>query len=371
MRWAWIALMLLVAGCGKPAADTKPSSPPPISVTTVRAQQKDVPVTLEATGTVTALNSVEIRPQTSSTIAKVHIAEGQFVKSGQLLFTLDNRTDQTNLTKAQAQLAKDAATLKDAQRQLNRSRELLAQKFVSQGALDTAQAQVDAQNAVVQASRAAIQAAQVAVADKRITAPAAGRAGAINVFAGSLVQPTGTALVTITQLNPIGVSFNVPQRQVADALAALRRGDSQVTALVAEGVAPLAGQLQFVDNAVDASSGTVRVKARFDNPQSTLWPGAFVPVRLALRTLSHAVVVPQAAIIQSPRGAIVYVVGADNKAAARKVEVVHTAGVEAVVSGVNAGDTVVLEGRQNLRAGSLVVQGGASSPQIRQKDNRR
>jgi RND family efflux transporter MFP subunit len=354
MRWALIALMLVVAACSKPASDTKPSAPLPISVTTVRAQQKDVSITLDATGTVTALNSVEIRPQTSSTIAKVHIAEGQFVKAGQLLFTLDNRTDQANLTKAQAQFSKDATTLKDAQRQLARSRELLAQKFVSQSAVDTAQTQVDAQSAVVQASRAAIQAAQVVVADKRISAPTAGRAGAINVFAGSLVQPTGAALVTITQLNPISVSFNVPQQQLADTLAALRSGAAQVTAVVAEGTAPLTGQLQFVDSVVDAASGTVRVKAWFNNLQHTLWPGAFVPVKLALRTLNNAVVVPQASIIQSPRGAMVYVVGPDHKAAVRKVQVLHTVGTEAVVSGVAAGDRVALEGRQNLRAGSLV-----------------
>ena len=288
-----------------------------VSVTTVRALQRDVDVMLEATGTVTALNSVDIRPQVSSVITKVHIREGQFVKAGQPLFTLDTRADDVNLAKARAQMAKDMASLADAQRQLQRSRDLLAQNFISQGAVDTNQTLVDAQQAVVAADRAAIDAAQVALSYNRISAPASGRAGAINVFAGSTVQPGGAALVTITQLDPIAVSFSLPQRNLGDALQTLRSGGGKVLAVLPEGRGTSTGKLQFVDNTVDANSGTVRVKAQFSNANEALWPGSFVAVRLAIQTLKDAIVVPQAAVIQGARGSIVYAVDADNKAVSK------------------------------------------------------
>jgi RND family efflux transporter MFP subunit len=378
-----LAAVALIAGCGKgpqAGADTAsgaaPSAAPasaasgagggPVSVTSVRAQKRDVDVMLEATGTVAALNNVDIRPQVSSVITRVDIREGQFVKAGQLLFTLDSRNDEVNLAKARAQLAKDQASLADAQRQLARSKDLLAQNFVSQGAVDTNQTLVETQQSVVAASRAAIDAVQVALSYSRITAPAAGRAGAINVFAGTTVQPGGTALVTITQLDPIGVAFNVPQRNLNDALRTLRSGGGRVTAVLPDKRGSAVGRLLFVDNVVDPNSGTVRVKAQFDNREEMLWPGAFVTVRLAVNTLKDATVLPQATVIQGPRGSIVYVVDAQNKAQARPVEVVYGAGLDAVVSGVQPGERIVLDGRQNLRAGVSVAErapsaaGGAS-----------
>ena len=371
MGSAVVAAVLLASGCsqepqagavGAAAAPAASGAAPraggggPVSVTTVRAAQRDVDVILEATGTVTALNSVDIRPQVSSVITKVHIREGQFVKAGELLFTLDARTDEVNLAKARAQMAKDMAALADAQRQLQRSRDLLAQNFISQGAVDTNQTLVEAQQAVVAADRAAIDAAQVGLSYNRITAPAAGRAGAINVFAGSTVQPGGTALVTITQLDPIAVSFSLPQRNLGDALQTLRSGGGKVFAVLPEGRGTSTGKLQFVDNTVDANSGTVRVKAQFSNPDEALWPGSFVGVRLAIQTLKGAIVVPQAAVIQGPRGSVVYTVDAENKAVSRPVEVLYASGPDAVASGVRAGERIVLDGRQNLRPGVGVVE---------------
>jgi len=369
--------VMIVSGCSKepPAADaavaaaaSAPASGAasgggsggPVSVTTVRAQKRDVDVMLEATGTVTALNSVDIRPQISSVITRVNIREGQFVKAGDALFTLDARNDQVNLAKAQAQLAKDMAALADAQRQLARNRDLLAQNFISQGAVDTSQTLVESQQAVVTADRAAIEAARVGLGYNRITAPAAGRAGAINVFAGTTVQPGGTSLVTITQLDPIAVSFSLPQRNLNDALQSMRDGGGKVVAVLPEGRNALTGKLQFVDNAVDANSGTVKVKAQFDNANEALWPGAFVTVRLAVRTLKDATVVPQASVIQGPRGTIVYTVDAQNKAVARPVELVYASGLDAVISGVQPGEKVVVDGRQNLRGGAAVAERAAS-----------
>ncbi|MEO7055248.1 MAG: efflux RND transporter periplasmic adaptor subunit [Caldimonas sp.] len=332
------------------------ASAPPVSVTTVLVQKRDVDVMLDATGTVAALNSVDIRPQVASVITRVHIREGQFVTAGQPLFTLDARNDEVNITKAKAQLAKDLAALADANRQLQRSRDLFAQNFISQGAVDTTQTLVESQRAVVASDRAAIEAAQVGLSYSRIVAPAAGRAGAINVFAGSTVQPGGAALVTITQLDPIAVAFNLPQRNLGDALATLRSGGGKVAAVLPEGAGRVEGRLRFVDNAVDAGSGTVRVKAEFANKDERLWPGAFVTVRLAVRTLKAVSVIPQAAIIQSPRGQIVYVVDAGNKVQPRRVEVVYASGEEAAVTGIEAGERIVIDGRQNLRPGAGVIE---------------
>jgi RND family efflux transporter MFP subunit len=351
----------LAAGTpGAPGSAASGSGGPPVSVTLVTVQKRDVDVMLDATGTVTALNSVEIRPQIASTITKVHIREGQFVSAGQLLFTLDARNDEVNVTKARAQLAKDQAALADAQRQLARSKDLFAQNFISQGAVDTNQTLVESQQAVVASDRAAIEAAQVGLSYSRITAPAAGRAGAINVFAGSFIQPSGASLVTITQLDPIAVAFSLPQRNLGQALATLRDGGGKVTASFPEAGGTAVGKLLFVDNTVDTGSGTVRVKAEFANKDERLWPGAFVTIRLAVQSLKGASVIPQAAIIQSPRGKMVYVVDAGNKASPRPVEVLYAEGVDAAVTGLRAGERVVLDGRQNLRLGATVVERAAT-----------
>jgi len=358
--WRWSAGSAS-SGAGAAAvsgAASAASGGPAVSVSTVRAEKRDYPVMLEATGTVTALNSVDVKPQVSSVVTKVHIREGQFVKAGEPLFTLDARADEANVSKARAQMEKDLAGLADAQRQLTRSRELLAQNFVSQGAVDTNQALVDAQKAAVNADRAAVEAAKVGLSFSRIVTPSAGRAGAISVFPGSTVQPSSPPLVTITQLDPIAVAFNLPQRNLGDALQSLRSGGGKVTALLPENGGRLAGKLQFVDNAVDATSGTVRVKAIFDNKDQRLWPGAFVGVQLAVQTLKDAIVVPQAAIIQTARGKIVYVVETGGKAAVRPVEIVQAAATDAVVTGVQPGERVVVEGRQNLRPGVAVVERG-------------
>jgi len=370
MGWvAAAAVVVLSVGYGvmRNKGDGAPAAGAPagaasgvISVTTVRAQQRDYEVTLEATGSVTALNSVDVRPQVSSTITQVHIKEGQFVKAGELLFTLDARTDEVNVAKAQAQLEKDLASLADAQRQLARSKDLLAQNFVSQSAVDSSQTLVEGQQAGVSSDRAALAAAKVALGYNRIVAPGAGRAGAINVFPGSSVQAAATTLVTLTQIDPIAVGFNLPQRNLGEALQNLGAGRGTVTAVLPEGRGTLTGKLQFVDNNIDASSGTVKVKAVFDNRQQTLWPGAFVTVRLVVETLKDATVVPQASVIQGPRGNIVYVVDEAGKAAARPIQVVQAAGSDAVVKGVRPGERVVVDGRQNLRPGAPVAERAAS-----------
>jgi RND family efflux transporter MFP subunit len=321
----------------------------------VPARPRDLPVLLEATGTVAPVSNIDVKPQVSSVITQVLIKEGQFVRAGQPMFVLDARADEANVAKLRAQQAKDEAALADARRQLARSKELLAQNFISQGALDSTQTLVDSQLAAVAADRAAVDAARVALNYARINAPASGRVGSVTLYAGSTVQANQTTLVTITQLDPIDVSFSLPQRHLADALAALNEGGASVSATLPENAGTLTGKLAFVDNAVDAASGTVKVKARFANKDNKLWPGAFAKVALTVRTLKGVVVIPQAAIVQGVRGPMVFAM-VDGKAVPRQLQVLAQQGEDAAVSGVKPGERIVLDGRQNVRPGAALVE---------------
>ncbi|RYY65263.1 MAG: efflux RND transporter periplasmic adaptor subunit [Comamonadaceae bacterium] len=330
-------------------------------VTIAAATKQTVPVTVQVNGSVVSLNSVDLRPQVTNTVREVHIKEGQFVKAGQLLFTLDDRPDQANLAKARAQQQRDAATLADLERQYRRSQELVAQNFIARSAADSTLSQLDAQKAAVAAARAAVQSAQVALGYATLRAPIAGRIGAVNIYPGSLVQPT-SSLVTITQLDPIAVSFPVPEGQLQDLLAATR-AQTPVEALVPDRPKPLIGALSFVDNTVDPLIGTVRAKAVFANEDQALWPGQFVETRVTVRTLRDATVVPAAAIMMLTEGATLYVVDAELKAARRSVKTLYTFGTDVVVSGVQPGEQVVIEGKQNVRPGGKVrVEPPAGKP---------
>ena len=345
------------ASAAAPAA-----SAPPVAVSTVLVAQRAFPVTVRATGTVAPVSTVDVKAQIASTILQSHAKEGQFVKAGELLFTLDSRPDEANLGKAKAQLARDQAMLADARRQYDRSRDLLAQNFVAQGAVDTAQANMEAQAAAVQQDQAAIDAVKVNLSYARVTAPSPGRVGAITVYPGTSVSPGGSPLVTITQLDPIQVAFNLPQRYVTDALKLLagRSGGGKVTAMLPEGHGSRDGRMQFVDSQIDPNSGTVRVKAGFANDDHALWPGAYVDVVVTVQTIADAIVIPQAAIVPAPHGNVVFVVGPDKHAVLRPISVLQSSGDDAVVSGVTPGERIVVDGRQNLRQGTpLLLRDGA------------
>lgn len=328
------------------------SGPAPATLVTVAAARKqDVPVNVSVNGSVVSLNSVDVRPQVSNVVQKVHVKEGDTVRAGQPLFTLDSRADVANLEKAKAQQLKDQATLADLERQYQRSQELLAQNFIAKSATDTVLSQLQAQRAAVEADKAAVQSAQVQLSYDEIRAPIAGRTGVISAYVGTLAQP-GTPLVTVTQLDPIAVQFPVPEGRLQDLLAAASQ-HSEVLATVPGRAAPLKGVLSFVDNTVDPQVGTVRAKASFANADHALWPGQYVNTNVTVRTLKDAVVVPVAAIITGPNGRIVYVVK-DDQAQLRKVDLEHSFGDQAVVRGVQPGERVVVEGKQNLRPGARV-----------------
>ena len=344
------------------------------SVGVFTALTQDVPVTVEASGTVTALNTVELRAQTTSTVKDVLIKDGADVKRGDLLFRFDDRADRANVEKARAQLTRDRATITSLLRQYQRAQELFSQNFVAQNAVDIALGNLDSQRALVQSDEAALQAAQVGLSYNDIRAPLSGRAGVVNVVAGSLVQASATAppLVTLAQINPITVSFTLPETQLGALLQATRaapKNGAKPVPLTAEVLMPgnaeaaPKGQIYFVDNLVDSASGTIKVKAEFDNSRQLLWPGQYVRVRMTLRAIKDAVVIPQAALIQRGNERSVYVVGADNTAQLKPVRLLHAFGEMVVVDGIKAGDAVVLDGKQNLRPGGRVVaQAAAVNP---------
>lgn len=352
----------------------------------VTAQRRDVPVTVEASGTVTPINQVDIRAQTTSTVRDVLVRDGQTVAKGQPLFRFDERADRANLDKARAQLARDKASLADLQRQYERAKDLLAQKFVAQSAVDTALANLEAGRSLVDGDAAAVQSATVALSYNEIRAPFGGRAGAVNAWPGSLVQAsaTGSPLVNIVQIDPIAISFNLPETELAPVLDAMRPAEgAKAAALEVQAMLPTIeggparkdsrggkpvdavarGRLSFVDNLVDATTGTIKLKAEFENGAQKLWPGQYLRVRMTLRSLPGVVVIPQAAIILRGSDRQVYVVGPDKTAQLKPVKLRYTFGEMAVVDGVDAGAMVVLDGKQNLRPGTpLRTQPAAVDP---------
>lgn len=354
---AGVAYYLMDSG-RKPAESKTQGAAQVQIVKTVAAEQKSIPITITVNGNVVATNTVEVRPQIQNVVRAIHVIEGQQVRAGQLLFTLDGRGDASAVAKAQAQLAKDRAELADAESALKRNQDLLAKNFVSQAVVDTARSRVDAARSVIRADLAAIEASNIALGYNRITASISGRIGAIDVRVGSLAQPGAAPLLTISQLDPIAVSFSVPERELATIVATYPKLDAPVFVQLPQlpDEQAIEGKLTFVDNAADAATGTIRMKAQFANPQKRLWPGSFVSVRLISRTLPAAVVVPAQAIITGPTEQFVYVVQPDNTVQSRKVGVVTIADGQAAVSGLEAGQRVVLEGAQNLRPGATVKE---------------
>jgi RND family efflux transporter MFP subunit len=324
------------------------------TVTTMLIEQKDYPIIVEATGNTISSHIVDIRPQVTNIVAKVHIKEGQDVKAGDILFTLDDRADRANYEKAKA-------LADDAQRQAKRARDLVAQNFISQAAADTAIANA---NSTIAAARAA----EVQLSYDTIKSPIDGTAGVINLFPGALVQPgtvvstattaTSTtsigAMVTITQLDPINVQFTIPEK-LASGLSEIVRSPEGLTieAQLANGE-KRSGKVIVIDNQVDVSIGAVKAKAQIQNTDRKLIPGQFVQVTLNTNTLKDALVVPIQAIVTNQKGSFLYVVGEEDKVSLKPIKIISQAAGFAAISGANAGDRIVIEGKQNLRPGGKV-----------------
>jgi RND family efflux transporter MFP subunit len=324
-------------------------------VKTALANQQTMPINLFANGYVTAINTVDIRPQVQNIVREVHVQEGQDVRAGQLLISLDQRTELSGIDRALAQVARDRADLADAEATLSRNQELLAKKFIAQAVIDTARSKVEALRGTLAADQAAVKSSRIALDNSLVRASISGRIGLITVHPGSLAQPTALPMLTISQLDPIAVSFTLPERELSNLRVTYPQGNAPVNAQVA-GAGEVSGKLIFIDNAADAQTGTIRMKARFSNAERHMWPGTFVSVRLVSRSLPEAIVVPAQAVVTGPVDKFIYLVQANNQVTMQKVTVVAIENGKAAVTGIVAGARVVVEGAQNLRTGATVKE---------------
>ncbi|MCW5581219.1 MAG: efflux RND transporter periplasmic adaptor subunit, partial [Luteimonas sp.] len=299
------------------------------------------------------LNEVEVRTQINGVVASLNFQEGQDVAAGQLLFVLDAGEAPALVRQAQAKYEQTSAELSEARRNHARSQELVASKYISPSALDAAASKVEVLKAQQQAALAEIESSQIKAGYTRIMAPISGRAGAVSVRRGALVRPSDTvSMVRIVQMDPITVEFSVPERELANLNRALRNGQASVTAETDEG--PMTGAIVFTDNSIDTATGTIRLKALFDNPDNRLWPGGFVRLRLSAGMQAGAVVLPPQAVLEGPEGHFVYQVDAENKVHASPVDFVGIQDGVAVVKGLGGGESIVSEGNQSIQAGSTV-----------------
>ncbi|MGB6154375.1 MAG: efflux RND transporter periplasmic adaptor subunit [Castellaniella sp.] len=336
-----------------------------VHVQPVRVQ--DVAIRLPGLGIVQAWHSATIRARIDGQLQSLGFREGEQVKKGQLIAQLDNRAQKAQLDLALAQRSRDQAQLDNARQDLKRYTELARQSAINRQTLDTQRAQVATLQAIVQADDAQVQAARVQLDYTRIVAPFAGRTGARLVDPGNLVRAAdGQGLVVINQTDPIAINFTVPDTEYAQIQAALKGADALDAAQPAIKVQVLPrgqsgvlkeGRLVLVDNQVDTSSGTLRLKARFDNPDAVLWPGQAVDVRLVLGVRKHALTVPDAAVQRGAQGLFVYVVSADNTVRAQAVQVAFSQdGFSVIEQGLAAEDRVVTDGQYRLHPGARIAE---------------
>ncbi|MFN7985718.1 MAG: efflux RND transporter periplasmic adaptor subunit [Vicinamibacterales bacterium] len=392
-------LTLAVAGCQRMSAAPKSGNgrgrggagggggAAPVAVAAVT--QRDVPIDIEAIGNVEAANTIAVRSQVTGTVVETHFKEGDSVKAGQDLFTIDTRPYLAALQQAQATMTRDEALQAQADAQLGRDQaqasyarvtaehnaQLLERGIVSKDAYEQAKAAADAADALVKADAASVQSARaqldaqsaavdnakVALSYTTIISPIDGRSGAILVKKGNLATANTTELTTIAQVQPVYLTFSVPAGRLPAIQQGMRSGALTVTASPEAGLGEgVVGTLAFVDNAVDPSTDTIKLKAQFANTDAQLWPGAFVRVSLRVGALDGAIVAPAQAVQTGQDGPFVFVVKPDQTVDQRSVTVGERAGQDIVIeSGLSVGETVVTEGQLRLEPGARVQVGGS------------
>lgn len=353
-RLLFPSILLLVGACSKKDPPKRP--PTPVSLTTVR--RTTMPFVVTSNGVVEPLQTVSIEAQVGGLLQSVSFSEGKDVHAGEVLFQIDSRPYVATLNQARGQLARDEAQAANARREATRYDALVQQGYVTRSQTDQVQSTAASAAATVEADRATVAKAQVDVANCTIRAPITGRTGSLLVRQGNLVKANGDPLVVINQIQPILVRFTVPQSQFPD-IQKYYSGNKMlaVQATPSEGSSTsLNGTLSFVDNNVDANSGTVLLKAKFGNEQGTLWPGQFVTVALQLYVDANALTLPAAAVLTSQQGNYVFTVDAKNAAKLQPVQVARTVDSVVVIgSGVTEGEKVILTGQSRLISGSKVT----------------
>jgi len=380
--WAIAAVILLVLliGVARFRANAKTNAlragaNAPLAVTIARVATADVPITIDALGTVTPLATVTVHPQISGPITKINFTEGQMLKAGALLAEIDARPFKAAVDQAKGQLDRDAALLANAKIDLARYKTLLAEDSVSEQQYATQQATVSQDEGTVAADVANLEAAQLNLDYCRITAPVAGLVGLRQVDVGNLVQANSSEIVVVTQMQPMSVLFTVPEDSLGSILQRLRSGqklavdayDRSLTNKIASGV------LSNADNEIDPTTGTLKLRAMFDNAKLELFPSQFVNVQLLLDTVHNAIVVPGSGLQQGASGSYVYVANADNTVSMRAVTTgPGTADQVSILKGLQPGETVVVDGADQLRDGAHITipQAGAAGAAAAQRPHR-
>lgn len=333
------------------------NAPPAVPVLIAPVTRKPMPVRIQAIGTVQPIANVAVKSRVDGQIAEVKISDGQAVKTGDVLFILDTRAAEAQLKQAEATLAKDRAQLDNARRDVARFKPLTEKEFVSRQQFDTAETTAAALEATLLADQATVDNFKVQLTYYTIRSPMDGRVGTIALKTGNAVKAQDTiSLVTINQIKPIYASYAVPQRELPGIRAAMSAGTVPVQATVpGDNGQPIQGKIFFFDNQIDPTTGTISLKAIFDNADERLWPGEFVNVSSTLRVESDALVVPSSAVQVGQSGTYVFVVKPDNTVELRPVTVDRTVGTETVIAkGVNADERVVTDGQLRLTNGSRV-----------------
>ncbi|HNW60716.1 MAG TPA: efflux RND transporter periplasmic adaptor subunit [bacterium] len=357
--YAGLSVVMVLAGCGK----EKGRQMPPTVVSAVAAAIQPQPLSLMAVGMVEPIETVTVRPQAGGVITGVHFAEGQEVRTGQRLFTIDPRPYQAALHAALAQQARDSSQAVYTAMQAQRYAELSAKDFVTREQFEQARTQAEMLKAALQVDQAAVEQARLNLGYTKVTAPIFGRTGALLVKRGNVVSANGPGLVVINQMSPIRVSFTIPGTDLPRVQYWAAQGKLKVHVNPARDggeAGQLEGQLSFLDNTVDSGTGTVTLKAEFANAEEKLWPGQFVDVELVLTIETEALTVPANAVVTGQNGTFVYVVTAENRAEKRAVKVNRTLGELIVLDdGIKAGEMVVTDGQVKLVPGAAVsVKGG-------------
>jgi multidrug efflux system membrane fusion protein len=368
---AVISISLLSAGCAaEDAAATANArgggrgggAVAAVPVTVAQVVQKSMPIEITVIGAAEPYSSVSIRSQITGQMTAVNFTEGDDVKAGQVLFALDRRPLEAALEQAKANLDRDIAQAANAEAQFKRFQELADRGIATKEQVDTARTSMTALNATVNADRAALENAQVQLQYATITATISGRTGALQVHEGNLVRANDqTPLVVINQIAPISVTFAIPEARLPELKRYMARGALRVTATPPKDEAPPAvGRISFVDNQVDQTTGTIKLKGTFPNDDRRLWPGQFLNVTVTLTNETTAIVVPTAAVQTGQQGQYVFVVKDDRTVEMRSVVVSRTSAAETVLAnGVKPGETVVTDGHLRLVPGSLISVKGA------------
>ncbi len=352
-----LASLLLLAGCGsKPAKSEAVGMDFRVPVTVAKATLQNVPLQVEVIGNVEAYSNVSVRTQMAGEIERAYFTQGQDVKKGQLLFTLDRRPFQASLDQFQANLARDEAQLANARTQAVRNEKLFQAGITSKDQYETFRTTAQADEATVRADQAAIENAKVNLSYCSIYSPIDGRTGSYQVYPGNIAKLNDTVLVVINQIHPIYVTFAVPEQYLADVREYQGRGPLTVEARIPNDPRPpLMGQLTFIDNLVDTATGTIKMRATFPNSDNRLWPGQFANVVMRLKLQPNATVVPSQSVQTGPAGKYLFVVKSDLTAELRQVTVGQTVQSEIVIDkGVAPGEIVVTDGQLLLAPGSKV-----------------